>query len=84
MKKFRKKPIIVEAEQFVDKPVSNIQYGEFWDFNEGRLKHGPILKTLEGTFEVTPGDWIVTGVKGEQWPEKDDIFKESYEPLEDE
>lgn len=84
-RKFRKKPIVVEAEQWDhEHPVSNVEYGEYWDFEEGRLKHGPKLRTLEGTFEVTAGDWIVTGIKGEQWPVKDDIFRESYEAVEDE
>lgn len=26
------------------------------------------------------GDWIITGVKGERYPCKDDIFRAMYEP----
>lgn len=37
---------------------------------------------LEGNHEITPTDWIVTGVKGERYPVKDDIFRMTYEPVE--
>jgi hypothetical protein len=39
------------------------------------------IETLEGRHEVTPGDWIITGVKGEKYPCKPDIFEETYEPV---
>ena len=38
------------------------------------------IKTLEGGHVVTPGDWIITGVKGEKYPCKPDIFEMKYEP----
>jgi hypothetical protein len=82
--KFRKKPLIVEAEQwFPFTDVAGVVWGEYWDFEQGILKQGAILRTLEGTFEVTDGDWIVTGVKGEKWPVKDEIFRESYEEVDE-
>ncbi len=37
------------------------------------------IDTLEGKHEVTPGDWIITGVKGERYPCKPDIFEMTYE-----
>src|SRR5690606_28069754 len=30
--------------------------------------------------KVCPGDWIITGVKGERYPCKPDIFAQTYEP----
>lgn len=30
--------------------------------------------------QVHPGDWIITGVKGERYPCKPDIFEATYEP----
>jgi hypothetical protein len=30
---------------------------------------------------VTPGDWIITGVNGEHYPCKPDIFAKTYEPV---
>lgn len=35
-------------------------------------------ETLEGPLVVHPGDWIATGVNGEHWPVKDEIFQKSY------
>jgi hypothetical protein len=40
------------------------------------------IKTLEGTMMGFPGDWIITGVKGEQYPCKNDIFEATYEKVE--
>lgn len=42
-------------------------------------EHGWI-HTLEGGHNVCPGDWIITGVKGERYPCKPDIFEATYEP----
>lgn len=41
-------------------------------------EHGWI-DTLEGGHIVCPGDWIITGVKGENYPCKPDIFATTYE-----
>ena len=38
------------------------------------------IKTLEGWHEVTPGDYIITGVEGERYPIKNAIFKKTYKP----
>jgi hypothetical protein len=37
------------------------------------------IDTLEGGHIVCPGDWIITGVKGEHYPCKPDIFAATYE-----
>ncbi len=37
------------------------------------------IDTLEGGHTVCPGDWIITGIKGEVYPCKPDIFEETYE-----
>jgi hypothetical protein len=39
------------------------------------------IDTLEGVMTAISGDWIITGVKGEKYPCKDDIFRMTYEPL---
>lgn len=65
--KFRKKPIIVEAEQWF--PDEERQF--------------LMLKTLEGYMEVSPGDWIITGINGEKYPCKPDIFEKTYELVEE-
>ena len=39
------------------------------------------IDTLEGGHNVCPGDWIITGVKGEHYPCKPDIFELTYEEV---
>lgn len=41
------------------------------------------IKTLEGTMHANPGDYIVTGPEGEQWPVKKEIFEKTYKVIED-
>jgi len=38
------------------------------------------IDTLEGGHIVCPGDWIITGVAGENYPCKPKIFAATYEP----
>jgi len=45
-------------------------------------EHGWI-DTKEGGHIVCPGDWIVTGVQGERYPVKPEIFAATYEPVEE-
>jgi len=74
MTKYRKKPIVVEAEQFFPdvKP---------WPIGVSRCREGWHIKTLEGRGLVTPGDWIITGVQGERYPCKPPIFDQTYEAV---
>jgi len=44
-------------------------------------RHGWI-DTLEGGHIVCPNDWIITGVQGEHYPCKPDIFEATYENAE--
>lgn len=72
--KFRKKPVVIEATQFFkmgDHPA--VVYGH---------SGCPIINTLEGDHLVMKGDWIITGVKGEHYSCKPDIFEMTYEPAE--
>lgn len=41
-----------------------------------------IIHTLEGDMTVMPGDWIITGIAGEQYPCRPDIFDATYELVE--
>ncbi len=47
----------------------------------GTYTYGHRIQTLEGAMEVHLGDWIATGVNGEHWPVKDDIFQKTYKKL---
>lgn len=78
MPNFRKKPVIITAEQFDPDGA--------WPEGVRNDPHSPTgysIGTLENVaqgHEVTPGDWIITGTKGERYPCKPDIFAEIYEP----
>lgn len=39
------------------------------------------IETLEGVMHANIGDWIITGINGEQYPCKPDIFEKTYEPI---
>ena len=69
---FRKKPVIIAAWQF-----DGIHFPSCYPFiwTEGKLK----IETLEGDMFVSPGDWVIRGVKGEFYPCKPDIFEATYE-----
>ena len=38
-----------------------------------------VIHTLEGDMKASIGDYIITGVNGEQYPCKPDIFEKTYE-----
>lgn len=41
-----------------------------------------VIETLEGPHVACPGDWIITGVKGERYPCKPEMFEATYEAVE--
>ena len=40
-----------------------------------------VIHTLEGDLTAQPGDYIITGIAGEQYPCRADIFEETYEEV---
>lgn len=89
MSKYRKKPIIIEAEQWdgTDKSLLKIHQlkttppvAQAWCLRQGQQLE---LPTLEGTMLAGIGDWIICGVKGEIYPCKPDIFEATYEKIDD-
>lgn len=60
VKKYRKKPIVIEAYQ-TDTELD--------------------IFTLEGPIHASVGDYIITGVQGEIYPCKPDIFEATYEEV---
>jgi len=119
MPMFRKKPVTVEANQWLkngDHPLDyskdhdGLENGEVrvftaaerkancWEGDVVRYYRDPYtpgtsackhcgqtmhvhgwIDTLEGGHIVCPGDWIITGVKGEHYPCKPDIFEATYD-----
>lgn len=92
MPKFRKKPVVIEAEQFTGTNAAQILYwvGSHAPHDpherlalvddEGTLKI-KTLESAEGYHVADKGDWIIRGVKGEFYPCKPDIFEATYEPV---
>ena len=82
VKKYQKKPIIVEA---VKNDGNNIV--EILQFTKGKCStraYGPdgfeyLVDTLEGTMTANVGDYIIKGVKGEFYPCKPDVFEATYD-----
>lgn len=79
MAKYRKKPVVIEAEQF-QPGITPWPVGVEERFLKGDF-HSYVIETLEGFHRVIPGDWIITGVKGERYPCKPDIFEMTYDPV---
>ena len=40
-----------------------------------------VIHTLEGDMKASIGDYIITGINGEQYPCKPDIFEKTYEAI---
>lgn len=97
MAKYRKKPVVIEAEQWQE--VLGIEGSEERYLSVGYFRSPTVpgtngcrhcdltmhdhgwIDTLEGGHIVCPGDWIITGVKGEKYPCKPDIFEATYEEV---
>ena len=83
--KFRKKPVVIEAAQFMATKESFDAVLALGDIKwEPGLMGSEtfIVKTLEGEHVASKGDWIIKGVNGEFYPCKPDIFEKTYEPAE--
>ena len=88
VKKYRKKPVEIEAMQLTDENVDDVAEwcGEKaapslvpW---AGRgLKEVLNIFTLEGKMQADCGDYIIKGVQGEFYPCKPDIFAATYEEV---
>lgn len=89
MAKFRKKPVVIEAVQYpcehpAPKTCGCVEYiasrpGENIGVACSNCGHH-FIDTLEGRMRVSSGDWIITGVHGEYYPCKPEIFAATYEP----
>ena len=84
MPKFRKKPVVIEAEQFTeenkDRAFRFITCTACPTFNSVMVPE-IIIQTLEGEMTASLGDWIIKGIQGEFYPCKPDIFEATYEAV---
>ena len=82
--KFRKKPVVVEAIHYRGKQDDSL-LKSFVDshclYRDGDT-YKWLIATPEGDHQITDGDYIIKGVKGEFYPCKPDIFEMTYESAE--
>lgn len=92
-KKFRKKLVVIDALQWdgsnhrdmFDFLTGNKKKHEYMNTNGktyyidlAKVEGGLIIKTLEGEYTASIGDWIIKGISGEFYPCKPDIFELTY------
>jgi len=95
MRKYRKKPVVIEALQwdgsnhrdmadFLGYPPNHTLdiHGDNFCIDHSRVEGGLIIKTLEGEHIASIGDYIIKGVADEFYPCKPDIFYATYEEVE--
>lgn len=95
MAKYRKKPVVIEAEVYKEgmedgmMPLADLSLEVQENQNLCVVMSDeacpipivPYINTLEGPHVICSGDYIITGVKGERYPCKPDIFEMTYEPV---
>lgn len=93
--KYRKKPVVIDAYQwfkvsdYVEGKERVVDYYRHPSMDGQHacahcgviMHHHGYINTLEGGHIVCPGDWIITGVNGEHYPCKPDIFMKTYEAV---
>lgn len=93
MKKYRKKPVVIEAVQLQENNVKevlaflkNVKIKMIFSHVEEESKKFKymIITTLEGDMKANFRDYIIKGVNGEFYPCKPDIFEKTYEEIEEE
>lgn len=77
--KYRKKPVVIDAVEY--KELGQKVKGVCTETHGSRPGGPPHIHTLEGLMTVSEGDFIITGVKGERYPCKPDIFAATYEAV---
>lgn len=82
IKKYRKKPVVIEAMQVKWLDNKTAKEVTEWCPSAFIWDDHLYIKTLEGDMMVSRGDYIIQGVNGEFYPCKPDIFAKTYETAE--
>lgn len=78
MKRYRKKPVTIEAVKWAGDNISEICKFTGRDVAHLLVEGQLYIQTLEGVHHASVGDYIIKGVRGEFYPCKPDIFHETY------
>ena len=94
MAQYRKKPVVIDAFQVTPEIImawlmkeltmpENVFYSSAsWNTKDRSFSQfNGYISTLEGDLKFGVGDWIITGVKGEKYACKPDIFEATYEAV---
>ena len=86
VKKYVKKPIIIEAMVFEDTVDCLSELSDFMNNQIVQVSYTEpepklLIETLEGTMSANEGDYIIKGISGEFYPCKPDIFHKTYEEV---
>lgn len=84
IKKFRKKPVVIEAVKYDGTENSVIDILELQGSGVRRLRicGGDVLvNTPDGIMRAKKGDWIIRGVEGELYPCESKKFEKTYEEV---
>jgi len=79
MKKYRKKPVVIEAVEYTRNGLQAEQVADWCGGSQ--TNDGIVIETLEGDLLGNYGDYIIKGIQGEFYPCKPDIFKATYEEV---
>ena len=83
-KKYRKKPVTIEAMELTKGNFKEVQE---WVLLGGRgctvdgARRGLMIETLEGAMLAGWTDFVIKGIQGEMYPCKADIFWKTYEEV---
>lgn len=77
VKQYRKRPVVITAEQFLPRQ-GQVPEGVDWYENNSGAIHA-YLDTLEGRMKVKEGSFIITGIRGEKYACEESIFNDTYE-----
>ena len=87
VKRFRSKVVEIEAIRFEGNNISKMIEAWGADFGRAVIEQVSdshlVIFTLEGNHRADIGDWIIKGLIGEFYPCKDEVFKQKYEPVEE-
>lgn len=91
--KFRKKPVVIEAESVPGLIALFDSHGvASWpEYLQAAVRNGTVevgthsmrIKTRAGVMVAEASDFLIRGVKGELYPVKPDIFAATYERVEE-
>lgn len=95
MAKYRKKPVVIDAIQYIGSNGTEImtfvgrQLQESkppstmeYDKDIPNEAYSIIIPTLEGDMKASNLDYIIKGIQGEYYPCKPNIFEQTYELVE--